>query len=110
MKAVIISDQNEIPLILSVQTANASKKRIDVIAPRLPLPWGYGSVDVFSAENGVQIREANSPRTLCDLPCDIEEVERLWTYLLPLFSRAYIAGDSDARDGFASAITTLFNN
>lgn len=107
MNTVIFADQNEIPLILSVLTASAGTKRITVIAPRLPVPFGFGSVDISPTAEGVRVREANSERKLMDLPCDIGEVERLWTYLLPLFSRAYVEGDSDGRDAIAAAVTAM---
>jgi len=97
---LIFSDQNEFPLILAV-AEDGHIKKIEVISPRLPLPWGYASVDIHPAENGVQVRESDSRNILCDLPCSLGEVERLWTFLLPIIARAYAQGDSDARDSFA---------
>ncbi len=108
MREVIFSTQNQVPIVLSVVTdENNGNKQINLLGPRLPLPFGYASADVSPTADGVSVKEADSPRTLCELPCCIEEVEKLWSSLLPLFSKAYVEGEKDGRDSFAAAVRAL---
>ena len=102
---LIFTTNNNILSILRVDE-RGPLKRLKMISPRLPLPWGFVSVDVFPAINGVQIREAGaSGKILGILPCSFENVEHLWVILLPIISEAYTQGDRDGREALATEVT-----
>lgn len=73
-------------------------KRVSLIRPaHLPLPFAYCSVEVFREGAGVDVCDPHTKRGLCHLDCTLEDFEEVWAGLLPIFSAAYVEGDSDGR-------------
>ena len=88
------------PRLVLGTTENSSRKSklVSLVRPaRLPLPYSFCSVEVFPAASGVDVRDPDSGKPLCHLDCDYDTFEGEWAGLLPVFSRAYLEGDTDGR-------------
>ena len=90
-------------LVLGTSPEKGSKI-VSLVRPvRMPLPYSFCAVEVFRDGSGVDVRDPDSGRQLCQLDCKYERFEETWAELLPTFSRAYLAGDADGKDAAGQA-------
>jgi hypothetical protein len=82
----------------TTEYARKQSKLVSLVRPeRLPLPYSYCCVAVFGDDSGVDVCDPDTGRDLLHLDCNYEDFEQTWAGLLPVFSKAYLEGDSDAR-------------
>ena len=82
----------------TTEDTRKGSKLVSLVCPeRLPLPFTYCRVEVFGNGSGVDVCDPESGRTLLHLDCDLDSFEEEWAGLLPIFSAAYLEGDSHGR-------------
>lgn len=83
----------------TTEYSGRKRKLVSLVRPsRLPLPFSYCRVEVFPAATGVDVHDPDSGKALCHLDVGYDYFEEEWASLLPVFSRAYLEGDTDARE------------